>query len=251
MATGKNPAAASNTAPKKAPAPTKEATPTPDLPEAGTDGANLPALASGYNWKKDIIDEATGEVIKTVDRFKYLLGVPKQYRSDNKAGEFNINGVKSLGNTFTFQPIAWRVFQDDILNSGLKQWIELFFIDDKDCVSVIIFHGFSCENLLNMAAPLFYDDVTLADVIITAKLGQHESKAEGAKKAKYFIAEFTYEDGDPEKTKELQAYADEHQIYRRATLTPNAEYEAVHKFFNPYYDEDEPAQLTEGETSEA
>ena len=75
------------------------------------------------------INELTGEV---VNKYKYLEGHPRQYRFDAKEGVFNINGTEKLGRTLTFQPIAWRIFTDNILNMGTKNWAEIFFIDDKE-----------------------------------------------------------------------------------------------------------------------
>ena len=73
-------------------------------------------------------------------RYRYLEGHPRQYRFDAKEGVFTINGSEKLGRTLTFQPIAWRIFTDNILNMGTKNWAELFFIDEKNCVSAVLFH---------------------------------------------------------------------------------------------------------------
>ena len=70
--------------------------------------------------------------IEAVRRYKYLEGHPRQYRFDAKEGVFNINGSEKLGRSLTFQPIAWRIFTDNILNMGTKNWAELFFIDQKN-----------------------------------------------------------------------------------------------------------------------
>ena len=69
-------------------------------------------------------DEATGEVVQ-VSRFRYLPGHPRQVRFDAKAGQFNIGGTVPLGSSLSFIPLAWRIFQDDILNMGRKLWAEL------------------------------------------------------------------------------------------------------------------------------
>lgn len=240
---------AKSTAPKKG-SPAAEAA-DPKQGESTLDrsaeGGMTLAKSESYDWLVERLNKRTGELEK-VAKYKYLEGNPKQYRSDSKAGEFNLNGGAGIGDTFTFQPIAWRLFEDDILNSGLKRWFELFFIDDKACVSAIIFHGFSVENLVNMAAPLFYDEITLADVVITAKHVMHESKAKEAKKAKFSIVEFSYELAKEDLVKELDAYCQEHKIYRRATLTSNANFETVHNYHNPL--EEGQHELEEGEQSE-
>ena len=47
---------------------------------------------------------------------------------------------------------------------GRKTWAEFFFVDDKGAVCAVLFHGYSVENLYRLIEPLFYDDLTLADV---------------------------------------------------------------------------------------
>ena len=128
------------------------------------------------------VNESTGEVINNtaMSHFKYLEGHPRQYRFDAKEGIFNINGTEKLGGptngrTLTFQPIAWRIFTDNILNMGTKNWAEIFFIDEKNCVSAVLFHGYSVDNIFRLIEPLFYDDLTLADVVITAVAEKKEN----------------------------------------------------------------------------
>ena len=100
------------------------------------------------------VHDLTGEV---VSKYKYLEGHPRQYRFDAKEGVFNINGAEKLGRTFTFQPIAWRIFTDAILGMGTKNWAELFFIDEKNCVSSILFHSYSVDNIFRLIVRLYYD----------------------------------------------------------------------------------------------
>ena len=92
------------------------------------------------------LDEDSGEVTET-SRFRYLTGHPRQIRFDAKAGQFNIGGTTPLGSSLSFVPLAWRIFQDDILNMGRKTWAELFFVDEKGAVCAVLFHGYSVENL--------------------------------------------------------------------------------------------------------
>jgi hypothetical protein len=129
--------------------------------------------------------------------------------------------------------MAWRFFEDDILQMGKKKWVELFFVDDKNCVSAILFHGYSREHLEKLAQDLFYEDVTLADIVITVKFTQKKNeKIKPA--ATYHIAEFELEElADPEKVKELHAFAQEHKIYRTETLTDTCQIQAFHNYHIP------------------
>jgi hypothetical protein len=172
-------------------------------------------------------------VNSTTRRYKYLEGHPRQYRFDAKEGVFNINGVEKLGRTLTFQPIAWRIFTDNILNMGTKNWAELFFIDDKNCVSAVLFHGYSVDNIFRLIEPLYYDDMTLADVVITAVAEKKENN-KIQPKGVYYIATFSYKLGDSARTAELKHYAQEVKVFRQETLTDIANIKTAYNYYNPF-----------------
>lgn len=188
------------------------------------------------------VDEFTGEV---KDKYKYLEGHPRQYRCDAKEGVFNIQGKEKVGRTLTFQPIAWRIFTDNILNMGTKNWAEVFFVDAKNCVSAVLFHGYSVDNLFGLIEPLYYDDLTLADVIVTATLDKKETIKEG-NKATYYIASFDYQPSNAETTAELKAFSSDRKIFRQETLTDIANIKATYAYYNPFTAPDETPALTEG-----
>ncbi|TAE22197.1 MAG: hypothetical protein EAZ91_23985 [Cytophagales bacterium] len=167
---------------------------------------------------------------------KYLEGHPRQYRFDAKEGVFNINGVEKLGRTLTFQPIAWRIFTDNILNMGTKNWAELFFIDEKNCLSAVLFHGYSVDNIFRLIEPLYYDDMTLADVVITATADKKENN-KIQPKGVYYIAQFAYKLGDPARTAELKHYAQQVKVFRQETLTDIANIKTAYNYYNPFYSE--------------
>ncbi len=176
------------------------------------------------------VEDSTGEV---VSKYKYLEGHPRQYRFDAKQGKFNINGQQDLGDTLTFQPVAWRIFSDDILSMGRKNWAEVFFMDDKDCLSAILFHGYSVDNIYRLIEPLFYEDLSLADVVITATAERKEN-TKITPKGVYYIASFAYQIAEKAKTEQLQAFAKDHPIYRRETLTDTCEIRVAGGFYNPF-----------------
>lgn len=189
-----------------------------------------------------IADPETGEI---TSKYRYLEGHPKSYRFDAREGKFNINGTEKLGSSLTFQPIAWRIFEDDILQMGKKKWAEIFFIDEKNCVSAILFHGYSVDNIYKLIEPLFYDDLALSDVVITATAEKKEN-TKITPKGIYFIAEFSYKIADKIKTEELKEFAIDHKIYRQETLTDIAHIKVAHRFYNPPTNHaPQPAQLAE------
>ncbi len=163
------------------------------------------------------VDESTGEETWS-NRFRYLPGHPRQVRFDAKAGQFNINGTVPLGSSISFIPLAWRIFQDDILNMGRKTWAELYFADEKGAVCAVLFHGYSVENLYRLIEPLFYDDLTLADVVVTVTAAKKETTKDG-KKATYFIAEFSYTAADPTEAQARKDFARDFELWRAETYT--------------------------------
>lgn len=192
--------------------------------------------------------ELTGEVANggVARRYKYLEGHPRQYRFDAKEGVFNINGSEKLGRTLTFQPIAWRIFTDNILNMGTKNWAEIFFIDERNCVSALLFHGYSVDNIFRLIEPLYYDDLTLADVIITAVAEKKENN-KIQPKGVYYIANFTYKMADVEKTNELKQFAQEAKVFRQETLTDIANIKTAMNYYNPFINPvEEPTLLAAG-----
>ncbi|GAB3960028.1 hypothetical protein GCM10028805_57200 [Spirosoma harenae] len=189
------------------------------------------------------IHEVTGEI---VNKYKYLEGHPRQYRFDAKEGVFNINGTEKLGRTLTFQPIAWRIFTDNILNMGTKNWAEIFFIDQNNCVSAILFHGYSVDNIFRLIEPLYYDDLTLADVVITA-VAEKKEYTKTQPKGVYYIATFSYKIGDATQTAELKQFAQDVKIFRQETLTDIANIKTAMNYYNPFLSPlDEPELLSVG-----
>ena len=150
--------------------------------------------------------------------FRYLPGHPRQIRFDAKAGQFNINGTAPLGQSLRFIPLAWRIFSDDILNMGRKTWAELYFTDDKGAVCAVLFHGYLVENLYRLIEPLFYDDLTLADVVVKVQAEKKETTKDG-KKATYYIAQFSYEAADPTEVAARRDFARDFPIWRAETYT--------------------------------
>ena len=192
--------------PKTTPAPAASLTTTPPPTRA---------------YRTVAVDEDSGEVTET-SRFRYLPGHPRQVRFDAKAGQFNLGGAVPLGNSLRFVPLAWRIFQDDILNMGRKTWAELFFVDAKGAVCAVLFHGYSVENLYRLIEPLFYDDLTLADVVVTVTATKKETTKEG-KKATYYIAEFSYTAAEPAEAQARKDFARDFELWRAETYTGAAD----------------------------
>ena len=183
-----------------------------------------------------VIDSETGEVI---DKYLYIPGNPKQYRFDAKEGKFSIhydeNNIEKLGSSLSFQPIAWRIFSDDILKLGLKKWAELFFIDEAGCVSEILFHGYSVANLERLITPLLYNRIKLNEVVLTVNADKRENN-KIQPKGVYYIASFMYARADKAVTQEFTDYVQTVNLYRSDTLTELANTQVAKNVFNPFMD---------------
>lgn len=182
------------------------------------------------------LDTDSGEI---VDKYLYIDGNPKQYRFDAKEGKFSIhydeNNIEKLGSSLSFQPIAWRIFSDDILGQGYKKWVELFFIDEADCVSCVLFHGYSVANLERLITPLVYNRVKLNEVVLTVNADKKENN-KLQPKGVYYIASFTYALADKAQTQEWADYVETINLYRRNTQTEVAQTQVAKNVFNPFVD---------------
>jgi len=172
------------------------------------------------------INGQTGEVIS---KYKYLEGHPRNYRFDAKEGVFSIDGKHKIRRSLTFQPIVWRIFTDSILGQPAKQWAELFFIDEQKCVATILFHGYSVDNILRLIEPLYYDDYTLANVVLTATAERKEN-TKIQPKGVYHIAQFRYELADTDLIRQRQEFAQENAIFREDTVTGTARFRLSHRY---------------------
>lgn len=210
------------------------ATKTPKAPATPAAVAAVAPTTPGRAYLTTTLDEASGELTET-SRFRYLPGHPRQVRFDAKAGQFNIGGTVPLGSSLSFIPLAWRVFHDDILNMGRKLWAELFFTDAQGAVCAVLFHGYSVENLYRLIEPLFYDDLTLADVVVKVTAEKKQTTKEG-KTATYYIAQFSYEPADPAEVAARRDFARDFPIWRTETNTGAADVRIQHAYTVPAED---------------
>lgn len=164
-----------------------------------------------------------------VSKFKVLPGVVRTYRFDAKEGKFKMglggDNLKDMGRTITFRPIAWRIFWDpNLFNMGPKDWAEIFFIDESNVVSAVLFHGYSVVNLNALIGPLHFDDLMLSDVILTITA---DKKIRQVDNGSYYIANFEYKGADlmPD---DVAAFLADTKIYREETLTELADIKATH-----------------------
>ena len=172
-----------------------------------------------------IINAASGELAP----IKYLPGYPRSIRFDAGRGEFNLNGdtvLSKKGQEFSFIPIGYRVFKDEILGLGRKRWAEFFFLNERYQVCSLLFHGYSVDNFVRLVATkMYYDEVNPCEVLLTAKPVERTSKHPEANQSKYFIADFTHQLLEVAELETLQHAVKGIQLWRGDTTTGDAELE--------------------------
>lgn len=178
-------------------------------------------------------------------KVRYLPGYPRSYRFDASRGTFNENGENTLtkkGDSFSFIPIGYRKFKDDILGYGTKTWIEFFFLNEALQVCALMFHGYSVDEFMRLANRMFYDDVSPCDCVITATPIEKVSTNPEAKGQKYFIATFAYKPLAKEDANRLSDLSEVISLWRQDTTTGDATIQFFQNW-NPPHSSEKPQKI--------
>ena len=175
-------------------------------------------------------------------KIKYRPGFPRHYRFDASRGLFSLSDmtITKKSEPLTFIPLSYRIFKDDILGYGLKKWAEFFFINQAGHLCSLLFHGYSVENLERCTHDLFYDEVNLSEVALTATPIEKTKKKGEGKGSKYFIAEFNYKVLSNDQRIEIKLLGESLNVWREDTLTGNSAIELSVNY-------NQPIQLIESE----
>ncbi|HEV7349048.1 hypothetical protein [Telluribacter sp.] len=201
-------------------------------------------------------DEESGETL-VMDKYLYFEGRPREYRFNGQSGQFNLYGDRILTDekgrmltTFSFQPIAYRIFEDTLFGRTVRElWAEIFFVDDEDCVSSLMFNNTSVNELYRMMEPILYERQTLCDVTVTVRPEKVFSKSDPTKS--WFIARFSYETAPASRVRELREYARDHRIYRSETLTSGAQHKLISRSYYNAIESLDDYSLTNGSSAKA
>jgi len=164
---------------------------------------------------------------------RYLAGSPRSYQFNAGTGVFGIvNGdtLTKKGESFSFIPVAFRVFKDEIFNYGKKTWAEFFFTNDLGQMCSILFHGYSVENLNKITSDLFYDDANLCEVLLTVTPSERKNEAA---KSSYFIADFGFKVLNKKEKEAVEAIGTGLNIYRESTITGDVKMELSQNYTAP------------------
>jgi hypothetical protein len=162
-----------------------------------------------------LLNEETGEV---KNRFKYMKGMPRQYRFNGQNGRFNLDGSEDKGTSLEVVPIAWRVFTAVNLfgRERLEKWVELFFVDAQNCVSSTMFNNTSANVFQELLGKLMYADLTILEVVLTITADRRTNTTVNST---YYIAQFSFKTAEPETVSMFTAYTADVPIYREDTVT--------------------------------
>ncbi len=165
------------------------------------------------------LNKETGEIRQAA----YRPGHPRQYRFNAAEGRFNLNGetnITKAGETFSLIPLTIRVFKDNLFEMGRKTWAEIYFLNCKNQVCSTMLHGYSVENLEALESELFYEDLSINEIVLKITPESKTSKANGNK---YFIAEFDFEPADKELLTSMQNAIDGYNLNRVETFNEDSE----------------------------
>jgi hypothetical protein len=186
----------------------------------------------------------TNDKGKEVPIVKHLPGKVKNYRFDGKSGYFKIGedpiiitndkGKQTAAEYFELTPIAFRVFEENLFARNKKDlWIELFFLDEKNTISSIMFNNTSAKSLQDAQFELFIEDLSLIDVRL--KITSVEKTGD---KGSWKMAKFDYEILPIEETKELQELESYLRVHNQDTLTETAVFQIFEgSFFKDFVSE--------------
>lgn len=171
-----------------------------------------------------LMNADTGEIRP----LKYRVGSPRAYRFDAGKGQVNRDGqeiITKSGEPFSFIPVAWRVFNDNLFDMGRKKWAEMFFVNQHGILCLIMFHTYTVESLIEIESDLFYDDLKITDVVLTIKPEAKTSKKldEATQKPMaYYIGKWTFEAAKPDVLEAMKAMTAGQEIYRLDTFKNTA-----------------------------
>lgn len=168
--------------------------------------------------------EAANPQTGEIQPIKYFEGSPKQYRFNGQQGRFNVDGITDMGTSLTLQPVAYRVFNDDLFARGrADSWAEIFFVDAEGCLSSIMFNNSSVTELMDLVPRLFYAGQNLCHVVLSVTSEKKTTEKNG-EKVTWFLAKFDFVPAPPQAVAQLAEFADTHRIYRADTVTADAVY---------------------------
>jgi hypothetical protein len=131
---------------------------------------------------------------------KYLLGNPYQYKTDMRTGVLTLTDDTVLtkkDSVIKLRVVAIHIFKAKMFAYSERLWSEIFFVNGIGAISMMRFHGYSVEKLLESVKATVYRDIDIPKSIL-------EISFKVSKSGTFRIAQFQFEDA-PENENEAWA----------------------------------------------
>jgi hypothetical protein len=161
-----------------------------------------------------------------MSRIRYMQGYPRSYRFDASKGLLTLDGETAIttasNKTFSFVPLAYRIFKDTLFNYQNMKWLEVFFLNESMQLCSCLFHQYSVQNFLDYAYKhLYYSGCKVCEVLWTVTPVEKLNEKVGSK---YHIAQFS---ATPLSTSDIEAIQTARtvlsRIVRYETVTDDCE----------------------------
>ena len=155
-----------------------------------------------------------------VDRVKYVVGLPRNYRFNAKNGTLNFEDQQQItepGSAFSIIPLAFRILDNvSLFNDEPRERFEVFFLNQSGHLCDLILHSYSVENLRRATAKyLSYEELSILDCVLTVRPVPRNHPKHGA----YYVADFLFEEMPEEaKLRAAEMRSVLSPIYREETV---------------------------------
>lgn len=114
-----------------------------------------------------------------------MIGEPRQYRADCKAGAFKIGKNDLVGRTLKVEPVGAKLVEDQLFNYDRQKWVELLFVDESGLISTILFKGESLRNFMETYRKAIVAGQTMNALQLLARMAERANEY-----GQYFAVEF-------------------------------------------------------------
>lgn len=99
-----------------------------------------------------------------------MIGEPRQYRGDCKAGVFKLGKSEIVGKTLTLEPIGAKLVDDQLFTFDRQKWAEVLFVDESGLISSILLKGESLRNFVETCRKIVISGKAINALQLTARM---------------------------------------------------------------------------------
>lgn len=131
----------------------------------------------------------------------YVPGYPLPCKFSGKDGKaYRVDTDEVIaGGVFKIAPLAWRMMKGEIFGRN-DEWVELFFLNTKNQVCTIQFHGNSVRRFKKAATfQVLYENSAVEKTVIecTPEKIQHAHPGNPDEQVSYYVMNFNFTPGNP------------------------------------------------------